>query len=94
MLKPKQALQLIEINEHKYYLSQQAGYDVGIGAAVQDWVETQASRFASDFSAHASDVEKLCNSTCGNVINCRLQYCPLQPDIVHNVLGDYEVKQR
>ena len=34
-----------EIERHKYFLSEKAGYDVGWEYAVEDWNSTHADRF-------------------------------------------------
>jgi hypothetical protein len=37
--------EVAEIEKHKYFLSQKAGYDVGWEAAEQDWVSSHAEQF-------------------------------------------------
>jgi len=40
--------EVAEIEKHKYFLSEQAGYDVGWEAAEQDWESNHAARFRID----------------------------------------------
>jgi hypothetical protein len=37
--------EIAEIEKHKYFLSEQAGYDVGWEAAEQDWESNHAAQF-------------------------------------------------
>lgn len=40
--------EVAEIEKHKYFLSEKAGYDVGWEFAEQDWKENHAEYFRSD----------------------------------------------
>jgi hypothetical protein len=37
--------EVVEIEKHKYFLSEKAGYDVGWEVAEQDWKSNHAARF-------------------------------------------------
>jgi hypothetical protein len=37
--------EIVEIEKHKYFLSEQAGYDVGWDVAEQDWESNHAEQF-------------------------------------------------
>ena len=57
------AVELREIEIHKYYLSEQAGYDVGDQYATQDWLEHHAprwrrSRLKHELSAQCEEILK------------------------------------
>ncbi|MFH1173984.1 MAG: DUF4032 domain-containing protein [archaeon] len=89
-LKVYLAFQAKELYEHKYYLSQKAGYDVGMKATIADWIETgHAQRFHDAFLEHQDDLEKICNPYCGTIENCKgMDCCPLQNGTVHAFLHD------
>ena len=82
------ALQYKEIEEHKYYLSEKAGYDVGKYVAIDDWVKSgHATRFHDTYMAHIEQIEKacidVCNKECGG-----LEHCILSTDRIHKLLED------
>lgn len=52
----KMHLQILEIHEHKYYLSQKAGVDIGIEIATQDYIKNHASRFQQDFEKNKKEI--------------------------------------
>ncbi len=46
-----------EIEEHKYYLSEKYGYDVGIEKTTLDWIDSgHAERFAERFSHNEENI--------------------------------------
>jgi hypothetical protein len=53
------------IDEHKWYLSQQAGYDVGRHVAEADFTRTHADRVAAEFR------QEFCQRRCGRRDLCR-----------------------
>ena len=50
--------EIAEIDRHKYYLSEKAGYDVGWEFAEQDW----EANFAATFRSEQAIVENPCDS--------------------------------
>lgn len=52
-------LQIKEINEHKWYLSERKGYDIGEQEAITDWIrQGHAERFYQAYAKHEKEVEK------------------------------------
>ena len=77
-LKHYMAVQMVEILEHKYYLSEQAGYDVGIEATLKDWVNSpHAKRFHEAYLSNLNNIE-----TIASKYNC-VPAC-----LVHMILND------
>lgn len=54
------------IEEDKWYLSEQAGADVGMDTAVEDFVENHLDRFAHEFRV------RYCRKVCGDRATCEL----------------------
>ncbi|MFH1211456.1 MAG: DUF4032 domain-containing protein [Candidatus Woesearchaeota archaeon] len=51
-------LQCAELKEHKWYLSQRAGHDVGPDAALWDWIQSgHAGRFQRAYFRHPRRIE-------------------------------------
>lgn len=54
-----------EVEEHRYYLSERLGFDVGLNNSATDWVNSgQAERFARDFSRNQEDILAFCTQHC------------------------------
>ena len=81
-------LQVCEVDEHKYFLSKERGYDVGSEFALEDWIASiHAPRFRDAFKRAESEIEKLCNEFCGD--NCRgVGKCPFPMQRLHALLND------
>ena len=76
-----------EVEEHKYYLSQQHGFDVGLNKSAADWVATgQAERFARDFSKNEDCIFAFCTVHCGDK-GCNIS-CALSMEKIHNLMDD------
>jgi len=82
------ALQYKEIEEHKYYVSEKKGHDVGMEYAMRDWYETgQAEKFHIKYFDHMKSIDGICKNMCNN--NCGgIEKCVLTKDLVHKILGD------
>ncbi len=82
------SLQMKEINEHKYYLSEKYGYDVGYDNAIQDWSESKyAKQFHDNYAEHIKTIDVICNETCE--CKCKgVNNCCLSINIVHQLMGD------
>lgn len=82
------AFQAHEIEEHKYYLSEKRGFDVGIEECVADWVASgHAQRFFEVFAKHQDTIYAACSNDCKNK-QCR-DACWLSINQVHDLLGDH-----
>lgn len=83
-------MQIREIYEHKYYLSEKVGYDVGISYAAEDWVKSgQADRFRMVYTDNMSGIETICDSMCGEEKCMRTEEgCILKMHEIHKLLGD------
>ena len=46
--------EVAEIEKHKYFLSEKAGYDVGWQTAEQDWESRYAARFRNSSNSEAN----------------------------------------
>lgn len=54
-------MQKLEIDEHKYFMSQQAGHDVGYQKAISDWISSgHAERFNQAYMEHLEIAEGVC----------------------------------
>lgn len=81
------AFQAQEIEEHKYYLSEKRGFDVGLEESVADWVASgHAQRFFEVFSKHQDNIYAACSSNCDEK-KCH-DSCWLSLNQVHDLLGD------
>jgi hypothetical protein len=81
------AFQSHEIEEHKYYLSEKKGFDVGAEDSVADWVTSgQAQRFSDAFSKNQENIYSSCNTLCDSK-KCH-ESCSLTMNEVHGLLGD------
>lgn len=78
-----------ELEEHKYYLSEQQGFDVGLKQSATDWVSSgQAKRFACAFSKNQEGIYTFCALNCDDK-NC-IGSCTLPVKEIHNLIGDLE----
>ncbi len=82
------SLQMREINEHKYYLSEKNGYDVGYDDAIIDWSESKyAKQFHDNYAEHLKTIDVVCNEICE--CKCKgVNKCCLPMNIVHKLMGD------
>jgi len=83
------SLQIIEIKEHKYYLSEKLGYDVGYDYAMKDWCTSgHAKRWHDSYLEHLSQLEATCEDICHG--NCKngLENCLLSNEQLHKILED------
>ncbi len=83
------AFQFKELEEHKYYLSEQQGFDVGLEQSAMDWVASnQAQRFAYDFSKNQEAIYTFCAQHCGDKV-CT-DSCTLSMKEIHGLMRDEE----
>jgi len=82
------ALQMLEIDEHKYYLSEKLGYDVGYKTTLNDWVKSgHAVRFRETYEKHLPQVLKVCEEYCPD--KCKgIENCILTTRRLHELLED------
>ncbi|NOX28003.1 MAG: hypothetical protein GXP21_07445 [Gammaproteobacteria bacterium] len=81
------AFQSHEIEEHKYFLSEQKGFDVGIEESLASWVNSgQAERFSHDFSKNEESIYHACVTNCDDK-KC-YDSCWLSVNQVHDLLDD------
>jgi len=81
------AMQQKEILEHKYYLSQRIGKDVGMHEAIEDWNEYHLQRFHDAFYENKDDIDRICQRVCN--FECRgIVGCVLSNRTLHEILGD------
>ena len=77
--------QLKELEEHKYYLSERLGFDVGFNDSVMDWVNSgQAERFARDFLRNQEAILAFCAQHC---TECSVSL-RLSKEDIHNLMND------
>lgn len=83
----RSAFQSKEIEEHKYYLSEKRGFDVGLEQSTLDWIANgQAKRFAEDFEKNQKQIFAHCANNCSDQ-NCS-NACELSIQDIHDLLGD------
>ncbi len=83
----RSAFQAREIEEHKYYLSEKCGFDVGLEQSMLDWIASgHAQRFAEDFEKNQQHIFTHCADNCAN-LNCA-DSCQLPIQDIHQLLGD------
>jgi hypothetical protein len=71
-------LQMLELEEHKYYLSEKMGYDIGENETIFNWIDSgHAQRFNEAYSNHEEEIETLIQTN-GHITKSQL----------HEVLGD------
>ena len=78
--------QMVEILEHKYYMSKEAGYDVGLEKTLFDWVASgHARRFQESYYQHKDTIDYVCNkcNKCTSLYDCMLPNA-----IVHQLMDD------
>ncbi len=87
-------LQCLEVDEHKYYLSQKRGYDIGIETAFEDWTTfvndkelTHAARFRQDYLKNSKNIELICKERC-NFICKSFEKCSITKEELHQLLQD------
>lgn len=81
------AFQYKEVEEHKYYLSERKGFDVGMNHSAVDWVSSgHAERFATDFSKAQNGIYAYCARHCEDK-RCDTT-CALSLHEIHNLMGD------
>lgn len=89
-------LQIQEMREHAYYLSQRMNCDAG-GVADMDWCthrytdigdKTQAERYADDFERNHDRIMACCNAVCGKGVCGGRGNCPIGLRVIHRLLGD------
>ena len=68
----KMAVQGVELSVHKWFLSEVAGRDVGLEAALKDFVENgHAARVREVYNGpNFEHVVDYCNSNCVGIDNC------------------------
>ena len=82
------SLQMQEINEHKYYLSEKYGYDIGYDATILNWSKSKyAKQFHDNYVDHIKSIDFVCEETCK--CKCKgVNKCCLPMNIVHKLMGD------
>ena len=52
-------IQMVELQEHKWYLSEKAGHDIGENETIFDWVTSgHAKRFNEAYTSHEEQIER------------------------------------
>lgn len=89
-LTPYLAIQERELQEHKWYLSERAGYDVGMNKTIEDWVITgHAQRFRETYFRHLDNILQACVWECEDIKNCLgIQKCQMPLTKIHSFLED------
>lgn len=84
------AMQMNEIKEHKYYLSEKLGCDVGYDLAIKSWHDLGFDiSFKKKYDSHINELEKSCLKECGGFDNCKgINKCLLKISDVHRLLDD------
>lgn len=84
-------LQKLELDEHKYFLSEQRGYDVGNGETVGDWINSgHAERFQQLYREHRTELDIACRNLCGpEGCDDDLRECNLGTKRLHKILEDF-----
>ena len=82
------AIQMNEIREHKYYLSEKMGQDVGMDMTLADWQKNHAQRFQEAFFANIERIDDLCESKCPGKGCKGVKGCVLSMKDIHDILKD------
>jgi hypothetical protein len=80
-------IQMKEVQEHKWYLSEKTGRDIGDHEAVFDWTQYHAERFNKAYINNVMNIDKECNNRCGSACR-RMQDCTLTIADIHRLLSD------
>ncbi len=82
------ALQMSELKEHKYYLSEKVGHDIGMMKTLDDWVESgHAERYHDTYEKHKEIIYQICKTECDYVCG-GLDECILGTKRIHELLED------
>ena len=82
------ALQYREIEEHKYYLSEQAQKNVGIEYTLMNWyLKGHAERFNRNYFSNKENIESICNK-CGYDCDGVKRFCIMDTTLIHIMLKD------
>lgn len=84
------AIQHKEVLEHKYYMSEKVGYDVGIDNAYMDWAcSPRAAEFRKKYDDNIYEINKYCNTVCGGPEECSgLEKCIADLSEIHKIFHD------
>lgn len=89
-------LQVLEIDEHKFYLSINEGRDVGEESAFFNWSlnpdyeHSLAASFRQRAELHYDEILGLCRQHCGGFENCRgVGNCSVTKRELHEALRDF-----
>lgn len=90
-------IQIREVSEHRYYMSEKAHRDITDNDAFMDWCvqrheylagKSHAERYSEDFERNKLRIFMACNALCG-AGNCGgKDNCPLGLKAIHRLLGD------
>ncbi|MFW9951225.1 MAG: hypothetical protein ACFFKA_13985 [Candidatus Thorarchaeota archaeon] len=86
-------IQIIELLEHQYYMSEKVGYEMPIQITSNDWYFNHAANFSKRYVEHNEAINNYCDSVCG-VNKCQgFKACSLNEEkgldkIIHKLLED------
>ena len=89
-------LQIKEITEHRWYLSEKTKGDVGSLVSANDWIttllgdsgQTHATRFRQTYVNHEPRIHETCNRLCGPDTCYGIDKCKLPKGKLHELLED------
>jgi hypothetical protein len=100
------AMQKKELEEHKWFLSERAGQDIGWEETFHSWIsevadpknypgETYAARFQRLYHEHIHEINNVCDNLCKKIEDCRGIYkCPLENGLVHKLMHDKDPRKK
>jgi len=82
------ALELREVDENKYYKSEQVHHDIGLYTAVVDFAENHGQRFREAYERNKTAITAYCDQTCGQYACRGIGECPSTNQEIHQLLQD------
>ncbi len=82
------ALELREVDENKYYKSEQVHYDIGIDTAAVDFAANHGQRFREAYERNKSAITVYCDRVCGQYACQGIGHCCLPNQELHQLLHD------
>ena len=82
------ALELCEVDENKYYISEQVHHDIGIDTAAVDFADNHGQRFREAYERNKAVIHDYCNRVCGQYACRGIGKCLSTNQEIHQLLQD------
>jgi hypothetical protein len=82
------SMQIREIREHQWYLSEQKRMEIDMDATVYDWANHHAKRFQEAYHRNIKKIIDTCKEKCNDHCQGVEKGCVLDMKEIHKLLGD------